>query len=296
MDPGSGVYAYLLNKVTGYFSEVNGSLAEKALQDSRGILDEAKVKYTIDKGLITITESEEKHINALYDFTLSVAEVFESKYGVNEVWGKLKKVMVSVLVDNKTEVKEYSVELPIAKYRIRYMRQDNVVGFSTAKIMDKDRWLDGQVLVTNHRMVFQETKTDYEVPLSAIATIGREIYLKGVSSRELGGVIRMIDFRMKPELLSCALFLAEKEFMREFMRVVSIARGEYARLNDVETRVLLALYREVPAKELPMICNIGEWEAKKSFERILDLGFVDKGGHLTSYGINTAEGYLKQNR
>ena len=120
-----------------------------------------------------------------------------------------------------------------------------------------------------------------------MATVDREIYL-GYASEIIRGEIRAIDYQIKTTGMSCIVVLAKKETMRDFMKVVSVMRGEYRRLNQIEKSALISLHNGTDPKELPKALDISQQDAEKALKRIILIGYTNEKGHLTSYGINAA--------
>jgi hypothetical protein len=236
--------------------------------------------------VLTIVDADESNKGALYDIILTYTSVCEEKYGVNETWDPLKYVILKVFQGFKDEIRELGIEIPVARYEMEYMLLDTLFGLKSSDFR-KRRWIKGSVLVTNHNLIFPKEVRDEVIPLQAIATVCREIYV-GYSAELARGMIRAIDYQVKATGMSCAVILAKDDLMNEFMKVTSILRAEYRRLSQNEAKILLALYDGAPIDQVYKRCSIDQQEVDKAFRRLVELNYSDYVGHLTSYGINAA--------
>lgn len=285
MDKASRVYSSLLAGETAYLAKVNPQLAAKTLEEKAEALKKAGVQYTVEGGL-KITEAPENSGELLYQTILDLAAPYEKQYGVNKLWNPLKTVIVKVFQKNRDVVRETGMEVPVAKYEIEYMILETLFGFQGTDFRKK-RWINGAVLVTNHEIVLPEDGGAEHIPLQAVATVGREIYV-GYEHEMTKGIVRAIDYQVKESGMSCAVLLAKGELMKEFMKVASVMRAEYRRLNPTEERILLALYDETPVEQLAGKTGVKGVDVTAAFKRLMELRYTDGKGHLTSYGINAS--------
>jgi len=286
MDSGARVYASLLNGITLHLSKLDPKLNQTALKEGLTALDKAGVRYSTDGGVLTVTDAGEQSRKALYDFALAYVSAFEGEHGVNETWSQLKSLTLKTLQNFRDDVRRLNLEIPIVKYVMGCVLLENLFGFKSSDFRNR-RWIEGPVLVTNHSLVFPKEKGEEVVPLQIIATVCREIYV-GYSAKVTKGVIRAIDYQVKAAGMSCVVVLAREEVMGEFRKVVSMLRAEQRRLGQGEARVLLALNKDTPLDQLAKASGLSQAEADDALRRLFELKYTDKGGHLTSYGINAA--------
>jgi helix-turn-helix protein len=100
------------------------------------------------------------------------------------------------------------------------------------------------------------------------------------------GIIRAIDYQITATGMSSIIILAKKEVMKDLMRVITIARTEYRRLDQPEANVLIAMYNGVKTEDIPKALSMQTDDANKCIRRLMRIGYSDPKGHLTSYGIN----------
>ncbi|MFH0861509.1 MAG: hypothetical protein V1875_00630 [Candidatus Altiarchaeota archaeon] len=286
MEPGASIYAVMLAAATAHLSRVNPKLTKAALDWNTKTLDSEGVKYAVENGTLRITDAEEKHRPIIYYTLMSVAEAFENQYGVNETWTPLKQTILKVMQGCRDQIRDMALEVPIARYNLQYAILDDLFGFNTTEF--RMRKIDpNTVTVTSQKVSFKKADGQEEIPYPAIATVDREIYI-GYSPESIRGESRAIDYQIKASGMSCIIIVAKKETMRDFMRVVSVMRGEYRRLNPIETRILISLYNSTDKREIAKSLNIAQSDAEKALNRIILIGYADQKGHLTAYGINTA--------
>jgi hypothetical protein len=286
MDRGAEIYASLINNITAHFARINPRLAQMTLDETVKWLNMAGVKTALDRGALTITKAEEKDRKTIYDALLMYVEIFERQYGVNEVWIPLKIVIVRYLQGLRDEVRMLGLEIPLGRYSIDYSLLDNLFGFNASDFRVR-KWTKDPITVTNQRLIFRKSDAVEAIPLSSVATVDREIYI-GYSSEQAKGVIRAIDYQTRATGMSCIVLLAPKNIMADFMRLVTIMRGEYKRLADEEAKVLIAVYNGTASGEIARALGLASEAANKAFRRLQDVGYVDDAGHITAYGINAS--------
>jgi len=288
MDASASIYANILNTVFAHMAKLNPQLTVSALKDKANLLDGAGVKYTIQYervgNILTIIEANESQRAAFYNTIVEYIAVFENQYGINEIWDRLKGIMVRVFQAFRDSIRDLKVEMPIVKYKVDYRFEAGVFDFK------KRDWTNEPVLVTNHNLVFMGEKSHKIIPLDAVQTVGREIYVGyvGANTEAHGGVIRAIDYKMADSALSCAVISTKENMMKDLLNVVKAMRSEYRRLNENEARVLMAVYNNVPPDNFPSQCGLSLQEAQDAFKRMVKLGYADASGHITSYGLNAA--------
>ena len=286
MEPGARIYASILQATTAHLNRVNPKLTKEALEYNIKTLDSEHIAYTLENGILTITDAQEKHRPILYYAIMSLAEAFERQYGVSETWMPLKQSILKVMQGCRDEIRDLALEVPIARYRVEYTILDSLFGYNATDFRSR-KWKTEPVTVTTQKVTFQKDDGFEELPYPSIATVDREIYI-GYSSESIRGEIRAIDYQIKATGMSCIVVLAKKETMRDFMRVISVMRGEFRRLSQTERGVLIALYNSTDTKELAKFLNISQKDAENALKRITWIGYADEKGHLTSYGINAA--------
>jgi len=284
MDLGARIYATALVNVASHLGRINQSLAEATLKDGVKFLEYVGVKYELTGSALTIKDASEKGRRAMYELILYITAPFERQYGVNEVWGTLKVTIVKAVQGFRDEIRELNIEVPIARYRIQYSILDSLFGFNPSDFRVR-KWMDNPILITNQRLVFIRPDGEENIPFSAVATVDREIYI-GYSSEVARGVIRSIDYQIRPTGISSVILLAKKNTMNDFMKAVSVLRAENMRLTTAESKVLIALYNNTPPSDLANTVGISQEESVKAFKRLQSMAYVDSRGHLTSYGIN----------
>jgi hypothetical protein len=285
MDPGARIYASLLNSAAAQLSRLNPKLSETSLAGRAEKLRTWGVKYSCDGKTLTVLEAGEISRGAFHETYLEYVAVFESAYGVNEIWSFLKPAAIKALQPCLEEVRELKLGVPIAKYALDYVIFDNI--FRSSDQFNYRSLFPGTVLITTRELTFQGRGGPTAIPLSSVVTVDREVYM-GYGAGAAQGVIRALDYQVKATGLSCAVFMARKELMADFMRVVSIARNEERRLSRNEGNVLIALYNGVPRGDIPEGLGIGADKVGQALARIQESGLAEASGRLTATGINTA--------
>jgi hypothetical protein len=286
MDPGARVYSGLLNAFMLYLGKLDPALSPQALTASLKLLDDAGVRYRLDEGVLTVTDSKASARKAMYEALLAYASAFEQTLGVGRTWGVLKTATLKALQGSREDIRGLGLEVPVVKYDMECMLLETLFGFKPSDFRRR-KWIKGAVLVTNHRLVLPSEGGYEEVPLQTIATLNREIYV-GYSPEVARGSIRAIDYQADTAGMSCAIILARDEVLGEFRRIVSMLRAEYRRLAQRECRVLLALNGDIPLNQLARACGMSQGDVEAAMRRLVELRYAEPRGRLTSYGINAA--------
>ncbi|MFH1055417.1 MAG: hypothetical protein V1744_04915 [Candidatus Altiarchaeota archaeon] len=294
MDAGANIYEKLINGINVYLLRVNAQLATKALNEKLTKLGSAGVKYKLEGNLLVITEASEGSREALYEAIIDYISVFEVHYGVDALWAQLKLVILKALQNFRVSVRELRIEVPISKYVVEYIVMNTVFGVDATSFLDfrKRTWLKDPILLTNQRLIVPKGEELRNIPLHDVTTVGREVYV-GYGMDTARGIVRIIDYHNREYGMSCIVVLAKDELSKEFLNALRLMRDEYKKLNEVESKVLVAIYNGVPSSGLAGYCCISQGDAEKAFNRMLQLNYSDSAGHITSYGINVSAALLQ---
>ncbi|MFH0862839.1 MAG: hypothetical protein V1875_07425 [Candidatus Altiarchaeota archaeon] len=285
MDPAAGVYATVINGMSTYFAKADARQAVESLRMNLPILDGAGVKYELNGGLLTVTSAETQSRAAFYEFILAHGRTFEGRYGVTELWKPLKLVIVKAIFPLRDLVREYGMEIPIARYGLEYTSRATLFGFDLEGRMAKNEWTKAEVLVTNHRMLLPPAE---DIRLHRLATIGREIYMGDEES--VNKYVRVVDCMSADRLSSYSLlFRGPKDTIVDFLNTLRIARTESRRIGLNETRVLLGLYYHTSLRDLPEKCNLQSGQLSEALRRLHRQKYIEEIGSLTSDGIKMVD-------
>jgi len=292
MDPGIQVYHDLITNVLKVLQKVEPKLCVLGMQQAAKTLDTNKIPYKLEGKLISITDGSDKHYKILFGVVLELVEKYEQRYGYNEIWLMLKVPVVKTLMAHREAIKKTGLELPVGRFQIDYVILETLFGFKGADFRSR-KWFNDIVLVTNKKIVFPKNGSWENITYTQIATIGRQIYV-GYSGHAAKGVIRAIDYVAGRAGMSCVIVEAKKDMMADFLKIATVMRAEYRRLNELEAKVLVALYDGTMVENLPQKCGISHDEARQVAQKLLDLKYADEKGHITSYGLNAAIQSIKK--
>jgi hypothetical protein len=289
-DPAVRIYTDLLNNIAPTLAHIDQKTAAGALTAECQKLAASGVVCSFEGGKLSLVEAGEGARKALYDAIMSFAVTFEGQYGVDRTWAVLRNTIIRFLQGCRDEVRTYGVEIPISRYSMKYKLLETLFTKSAVDLRGA-RDLYKPVTVTNQRLIFAKEGGVENVPLQSLVTLDREVYV-GAITRDMNYVVRAIDYQTHSSgFLSCAILVAGREVMEDFMRTASVLRAEARRLSLTETKVLIALYNGVNVAQLNSA--MGREGVEECLKRLVELGCSDQGGHLTAYGINAAGTLVK---
>jgi len=227
----------------------------------------------------------------MYRSLLAYANPFEEEYGINNTWSPMRRVIINLIQGIRDSIRELSIEVPIARYDLTHTIYNNLVEFNS-KGFRKVKWTEMPVTITNKRLIFGQKGKPFDVPLNSIATVGREIYMVYTGSINKG-ILKAIDFKLRETGMSCAVAVAKEDIMEDFIRTVKVMRNEWRKLSPIEARILTAIYHDANPGDLAKVAKCEKEMAELGYQRLLELRYIDETGRITSFGINTAEQYIK---
>jgi hypothetical protein len=278
------IYVKVIDSITLCLARMNPKMASEALAKSSSVLDSGGVEYGVEGGRLIVRKSPVECHKAFYEMIIDYLSGFEARYGVNKVWKVIKTVIVKAIVDVRDFVRHLNMELPVSRYQMDHNVSDTLFGVSPSDFRHKS-WSDNPVTLTNKRLIVPRPDSMQDIPLQKIGTIGREVYVG--YTREAGkGIMRAVDFQAGSGGVSCAIFVAHKDLMDDFLNTLKVLRAEQRRLDADEAMMLERIYKDGGWGGISRKSGMSDAAVESAFSRLLDLGYVDSRGHITSAGIN----------
>ena len=292
LDVAAGIYAKVFNAQVDALRKIDRNLALISVKNNLVFLDNAGVKYREVPDGIEVFAAEENSRTAFYHLMIAVTEDFEGKFGINGVWNNIRAKIIGEYQQMQNQIREFGIEIPIARYNMTYTIQHNLIEFNANRFKQLD-WYDGISTVTNKRIIFERMGKKDSIPLSMIATVGRELYYV-VSSVRDKGIMRVMDFKPEGQGTGSIVMVCIENVMKDYINTVKVMRNEWKRLSGPERAVLSALYNDTEMESLPQVCRLRPEQVDYALKRFVELKYTDVRGRLISYGINIAEKIIRE--